>query len=106
MASQAVLLQAHEELQVLTRGEGFQRIDPELNQWIAATGIQAGVLHLTCLHTSASLTINENADPRVLDDLAAWMRRVAPQIGLNSLCLLYTSPSPRDATLSRMPSSA
>ena len=85
MASQAVLLQAHEELQVLTRGEGFQRIDPELNQWIAATGIQAGVLHLTCLHTSASLTINENADPRVLADLAAWMRRVAPQIGLNSL---------------------
>ena len=85
MASQAVLLQAHEELQVLTRGEGFQRIDPELNQWIAATGIQSGVLHLTCLHTSASLTINENADPRVLADLAAWMRRVAPQIGVNSL---------------------
>ena len=85
MASQAVLLQAHEELQVLTCGEGFQRIDPELNQWIAATGIQSGVLHLTCLHTSASLTINENADPRVLADLAAWMRRVAPQIGLNSL---------------------
>ena len=85
MASQAVLLQAHEEVQVLTRGEGFQRIDPELNQWIAATGIQSGVLHLTCLHTSASLTINENADPRVLDDLAAWMRCVAPQIGLNSL---------------------
>ena len=53
MASQAVLLQAHEELQVLTRGEGFQRIDPELNQWISATGIQSGVLHLTCLHTSA-----------------------------------------------------
>ena len=85
MAPQAVLLQAHEEMQVLTRGEGFQRIDPELNQWIAATGIGVGVLHLTCLHTSASLTINENADPRVLEDLAAWMRRVAPQIGVNSL---------------------
>lgn len=85
MAPQAVLLQAHDALEVLTNGEGFQRIDPLLNQWIASSGIHAGVLHLTCLHTSASLTINENADPRVLDDLAAWMRRVAPQLGVNSL---------------------
>ena len=85
MAPQAVLLQAHDELEVLTSGEGFQRIDRSLNRWIASTSIQAGVLHLTCLHTSASLTINENADPRVLDDLAAWMRRVAPEIGVNSL---------------------
>ena len=43
-----VLLQAHEELQVLTRGEGFQRIDPELNQWIAATGIQACRISPVC----------------------------------------------------------
>ena len=44
--------------------------------------MQSGVVHLTCLHTSCSLTINENADPRVLLDLAAWMdaafRRMAP----------------------------
>ena len=85
MAPQAVLLQAHDELEVLTSGEGFQRIDRSLNRWIESTPIQTGVLHLTCLHTSASLTINENADPRVLDDLAAWMRRVAPEIGVNSL---------------------
>jgi secondary thiamine-phosphate synthase enzyme len=44
-----------------------------------------GVLHLTCLHTSASLTINENADPRVLVDLAAWMDAMVPQDGLGPL---------------------
>ena len=39
------------------------------------------MIHLTCLHTSCSLTINENADPRVLKDLAAWMDAVVPQDG-------------------------
>ena len=43
------------------------------------------MLHLTCLHTSASLTINENADPRVLSDLAAWMDAVVPQDGRGPL---------------------
>ena len=73
------------ELQVRTAGEGFTRLDPQLNQWLAGSGIHTGVLHLTCLHTSASLTINENADPRVLEDLSAWMARVAPQTGVNAL---------------------
>ena len=77
--------QAWHELQVSTRGEGYIRLDSQLNSWIAATGIVTGVLHLTCLHTSASLTINENADPRVMADLSAWMQRVAPQIGVNPL---------------------
>jgi secondary thiamine-phosphate synthase enzyme len=77
--------QAWHELQVSTCGEGYIRLDSQLNSWIAATGIVTGVLHLTCLHTSASLTINENADPRVMADLSAWMQRVAPQIGVNPL---------------------
>ncbi|GIR75206.1 MAG: hypothetical protein CM15mP77_3630 [Synechococcus sp.] len=37
------------------------------------------MLHLTCLHTSCSLTINENADPRVLKDLADWMADIVPE---------------------------
>ncbi|RPF83070.1 secondary thiamine-phosphate synthase enzyme YjbQ [Synechococcus sp. CC9616] len=67
------------ELDVPTRGSGFTRLDPIINRWLATTGISNGALHLTCLHTSASLTINENADPRVLDDLASWMDRVVPR---------------------------
>lgn len=75
------LAQRLHQLEVSTTGAGFSRLNELLNAWIAGTGIQQGVLHLTCLHTSASLTINENADPRVLKDLQAWMEAVVPQDG-------------------------
>ena len=77
MANQLAMIQ--HELDVPTRGSGFTRLDPIINRWLATTGISNGALHLTCLHTSASLTINENADPRVLRDLADWMGRVVPR---------------------------
>ena len=67
------------QLDVSTGGRGFTRLDGLLNQWLVSTGVQEGALHLTCLHTSASLTINENADPRVLQDLASWMDRIVPR---------------------------
>ena len=54
------------QISVQTPGKGFTRLDVWLNTWIRSTGLDQGVLHLTCLHASASLTINENADPRVL----------------------------------------
>ena len=69
------------ELEVSTNGPGFTRLNERLNDLIAKASIETGVLHLTCLHTSASLTINENADPRVLKDLQAWMDAVVPQDG-------------------------
>jgi len=68
-------------LELRTPGAGFTRLNEQINAWIASIGVQQGVLHLTCLHTSASLTINENADPRVLEDLSAWMEAVVPQDG-------------------------
>jgi secondary thiamine-phosphate synthase enzyme len=77
--------QALHQLEVRTQGQGFTRLNPQLNQWLATTGIDLGVLHLSCLHTSASLTINENADPRVLHDLAAWMDALVPQDGYGPL---------------------
>ena len=66
------------ELKVSTNGPGFTRLNERLNDLIAKASIETGMLHLTCLHTSASLTINENADPRVLKDLQAWMDAVVP----------------------------
>ena len=72
-------------IEVSTNGPGFTRLDGELNHWIRSTGMQRGVLHLSCLHTSCSLTINENADPRVLTDLQAWMDAVVPQDGRGPL---------------------
>ena len=69
------------QLEVCTDGPGFTPLNHQLNQRIAEAGLRHGVIHLTCLHTSCSLTINENADPRVLKDLAAWMDAVVPQDG-------------------------
>lgn len=77
--------QVLDQLQFTTSGQGFTRLNEALNRWIASTGFTLGVLHLSCLHTSASLTINENADPRVLHDLQAWMDAVVPQDGLGPL---------------------
>ena len=73
------------QLEVATNGPGFTRLNGELNRWIRSTCMQRGVLHLSCLHTSCSLTINENADPRVLTDLQAWMDAVVPQDGRGPL---------------------
>ena len=67
------------QISVQTPGKGFTRLDGRLNAWIRSTGLDQAVLHLTCLHTSASLTINENADPRVLQDLEAWMADAVPE---------------------------
>ena len=73
------------QLVIATPGQGFTRLNEQLNSWIRSSGIELGVLHLTCLHTSASLTINENADPRVLKDLSAWMDAVVPHDGKGPL---------------------
>lgn len=69
------------QLEIPTKGKGFTRLNERIESWLGSKDIEQGVLHLTCLHTSCSLTINENADPRVLNDLAAWMEAVVPQDG-------------------------
>ena len=84
-ARQMALHQSLEQLEVITPGNGFTRLNEQLNDWIDGQGLQQGMLHLTCLHTSASLTINENADPRVLQDLQNWMDAVVPQDGSGPL---------------------
>ena len=69
------------QLEIQTKGKGFTRLNERIETWLGSKDIEQGVLHLTCLHTSCSITINENADPRVLSDLAAWMEVVVPQDG-------------------------
>ncbi|MCP9892129.1 secondary thiamine-phosphate synthase enzyme YjbQ [Cyanobium sp. Aljojuca 7D2] len=80
-----MLRQSLETLQVLTPGEGFTDLTGRLNASIAASGLQLGLLNLVCLHTSCSLTINENADPRVLRDLSAYLRALVPEEGIRPL---------------------
>ncbi len=75
------LAQTLTQLEIQTQGKGFTRLNEQIETWLRSEDIEQGVLHLTCLHTSCSITINENADPRVLNDLAAWMEAVVPQDG-------------------------
>ena len=72
-------MQALDELVVRTPGKGFTNITPLLNEWIAKTQMETGLLTLYAKHTSCSLTINENADPRVLHDMDAWMADAVPE---------------------------
>lgn len=66
-------------LQIPTRGGGLVEITPELAQWVEHSGIERGLLTVFCRHTSASLLIQENADPDVQTDLERFFERIAPQ---------------------------
>ena len=73
------------QLEVYTSGAGFTDLTAALNREIASSGLDTGIAVIACLHTSCSLTINENADPRVLADLAAFLRALVPEEGVKSL---------------------
>ena len=80
-----MLRQHLQKLSLATRGEGFINITAALDAEIAASGLQQGLASLVCLHTSCSLTVNENADPRVLEDLAAYLLALVPQEGVRPI---------------------
>jgi len=67
------------ELTVDTPGEGFLDITADTRAFVAAAGGETGTLSLFLRHTSASLTIQENADPDVLRDLVSALRHLAPR---------------------------
>ncbi|WP_183816753.1 secondary thiamine-phosphate synthase enzyme YjbQ [Parvularcula dongshanensis] len=73
--------QALGDLEVSTRGEGFFDVTRQVASWLQGQGAQNGLLTILCRHTSASLTIQENADPDVLTDLKTALHRFAPQDG-------------------------
>ncbi len=72
-------LQALGRLVVETRGPGFTEITREAASFVAGSGIVHGLLTVYCRHTSASLLIQENADPDVRTDLLAALDRLAPR---------------------------
>jgi len=61
-----------------TEGEGFVEITRDVTQFVADVGAGEGALFLFIRHTSASLTVQENADPDVRTDLVTALRRLAP----------------------------
>lgn len=77
MASSMKITQ--ETLRVHTKGRGFYDVTDEIARLVARAEVRVGTCHVFVLHTSASLVVQENADPAVLRDLAAWMARLAPE---------------------------
>jgi secondary thiamine-phosphate synthase enzyme len=73
-----MLQQASYELRVATRGRGFHDITREVEALVGRSGFQTGLATLHIAHTSASLLIQENADPEVRQDLERFFARLAP----------------------------
>lgn len=68
----------HQALRVATRGPGLVEITREIENWLARQNAQDGLLTVFCRHTSASLLIQENADPSVQRDLQRFFAQIAP----------------------------
>ena len=67
------------------QGKGLTEITAPVARWVSGHGIATGLLTLFCRHTSASLLIQENADPDVRTDLEAWFEEAAPALTAVSL---------------------
>jgi len=72
------MIQAFHELTIATRGRGFYELTREVEKWLGDHQFKDGLLTLHLRHTSASLLIQENADPDVRRDLEAFFQQLAP----------------------------
>ena len=75
------LLQSAHKFQVSTRGQGLYECTSTIEEWIRRQQMQVGLLTIFCRHTSASLLIQENADPTVRIDIQSYFNRLVPESG-------------------------
>ena len=80
-------------LQVGTRGKGLYEITGQIDGWLESAGVRDGLLTVLVQHTSASLIIQENADPDVVHDLTAFFSRLVPE---DSRLYRHTTEGPDD----------
>ena len=66
-------------IDIHTTSQGFFEITRDINTWVRSTGIEQGLLTVFCRHTSASLTIQENADPDVQRDILSYFKRTVAE---------------------------
>ncbi|RZK85030.1 MAG: YjbQ family protein [Methylobacterium sp.] len=66
-------------LEIRTTGKSLVPITRPIVDWVAQQGIGTGLLTLWCRHTSASLTVQENADPAVRRDILDYFERLVPE---------------------------
>ena len=70
--------QIFHEIKIKTEGPGFYNFTEQTSNWLRNQKIKNGILNINILHTSASLVIQENADPDVLYDLKKFFDNLAP----------------------------
>lgn len=71
--------QCQHRLTMQTGGQGLYEVTDAVAVWLADREVSDGLLTLFCRHTSASLTIQENADPDVQRDLEDFFKKIAPE---------------------------
>jgi len=67
------------QLHIATHGKGLYDFTREIESWLTGHETKTGLLTVFCQHTSASLVIQENADPDVVADLADFFTRLVPE---------------------------
>ena len=80
-------------LTIATQGQGLYDFTAGAQSWLGTTGIEAGLLTVFCRHTSASLTIQENADPDVVRDLQTFFKQMVRE---DPSLYLHTAEGPDD----------
>jgi secondary thiamine-phosphate synthase enzyme len=85
--------QATHQISTSTRGKGLYNITREIRPWVIKQKLSTGLLTIFIPHTSASLVIQENADPDVLHDLTGFFQRLVPDGDSN---YLHRSEGPDD----------
>ena len=70
--------QIFDEIKINTSGQGLYSFTDKTTSWVDRQNITNGILNINILHTSASLLIQENADPDVLYDLKIFFDKLAP----------------------------
>jgi len=73
-----MIRQGLHELRLSTRGRGLYEITPQVAAWLVKDGFKTGLATLHLRHTSASLLIQENADPSAREDLERFFSRLVP----------------------------
>jgi secondary thiamine-phosphate synthase enzyme len=71
--------QLSETLRIATGGQGLVEVTEAVRRFVAGSGIEQGLLTIFCRHTSASLVIQENADPDVRADLERFFQRLVSE---------------------------
>ena len=72
------MIQLYETIQIKTKGIDLYEFSEEIVNWVHNKDISNGLLNISILHTSASIILQENADPDVLKDLKTFYKKIVP----------------------------